>query len=53
MLEGEWKDLKTRTELIKVRYEEGVRLINHTVKLTHRGPVISYLIGSIGAYDLR
>ena len=45
--------MKTRTELIKVKEDKGVKVINHTVRLTHRGPVMNYLISSIGIYDVR
>ena len=30
-----------------------MRTINHTVRYTHRGPVMNYLVSSIGMYDIR
>lgn len=43
-LDGEWKDLKIVKETIKVKGKDSIEL---EVKLTHRGPIISDILGSI------
>lgn len=47
---GKWHDLKVREERIKVKTDKGVVEEVYTVKETHRGPLIHYIISSLGSY---
>ena len=48
-----WRDLGKREEIIKVKTADGVKKIKHTVRLTHRGPILSYIVSGLGSFDLR
>ena len=36
-----------------IKGDSGLIEYDHEVKLTHRGPVINYIVSSIGIYDVR
>ena len=47
-----WRDLGFREEVIKLKTSEGFKEIKHKVRLTHRGPIISYVVSGLGSFDL-
>ena len=49
MLDGKWRKLIERKEKIIVK---GQGDIEHIVRSTHRGPLLNYIISSIGMYNL-
>ena len=52
MVDGVWRDLNIRYEIIKIKTENGIKYYNHTIRYTHRGPIMSYIITFIGIYDV-
>ena len=38
--------------MIKIKTSEGIKIKKHTVKLTHRGPILSYIVSGLGSFDL-
>jgi len=53
MVDNLWRDLGKRQETILVKTSSGVEKVKHTVRMTHRGPIISYIVSALGTFDLR
>jgi penicillin G amidase len=52
MVDNLWRDLSKLQETILVKTSNGIQKINHTVRMTHRGPILSYYVSGLGTLDL-
>lgn len=50
LVNGKWHDLKVREERIRVKTDRGVVEEVYKVRETHRGPLIHYIIATLGSY---
>ena len=51
-VDGEWRDLRVRNETILVKQGDKWIKYEHKVRLTHRGPIVKYMVNAFGSLEL-
>jgi penicillin G amidase len=52
LIDGQWKPLGRREEVILVKTGKGLEERRHLVRLTHRGPILTHVVSGLGSFDL-